>query len=308
MSDYKRIFNKLAGVQNNVPEYRLFTQQYDPSETMVTIPLSDSRDMLIDDSGSAFRRPGYRNIDDAVWHSLFCDKTDAVGVRGQDLVLINGESYRTLATGITTRASYAQVLDEIFYVADFNQGRVSQGVRLPWPDMPTVPYDSDRFFVQHIPAKLIAFWQNRIWLARENFVVCSEPWAYGLFDLHQSTFPFGDEVTMLRPVAGGVYISTTKKVYFLTGSEPGKMEAKVAAESPALAWSDSQVLVPAKVMGLDPELGDVALWMAEDGAYMGLSNGVAVNMTETMVEFPAGNGHGACLPFGEHLFFCMDKQ
>ena len=308
MSEYQRIFNKLAGLQNNVPEYRLFTQKYDPSNPEVTIPLSGAQDMLIDDSGSAFTRPGYTSVDDAVWHSLFRDKTDALGVRGQDLVVLHGVSWRTVDTGITERVSYAQAETDIYYMAGHKHGFIRDGVRHEWPGKAELPYETDRSFVNVFPAKLVGYWLSRLWLASENYVVFSEPYAFGMFDLHQNTIPFTDEITMLRPVSNGVFISTTKKVYFLSGNEPKEFHLDVASDSPALAWADSKTLIPAQIMGLDPNLGDVALWAAENGLYMGLPDGTAVNMTETVIEFPRGSGHGACQPFREHLFFCTDKQ
>ena len=310
MSQYIRIFNKLAGLQNNMPEYRLFTQKYDPSQPEVTIPLSGARDMMLDDSMSIYTRPGYRNVDYAVWHSLFRDKTDPLGVRGQELVLIgpDAEYHRVLDTDITTRVSYAQVETDIYYMAGHRCGVVREGVRHPWPGVADLLYETNRSLVGVFPAKLVAYWLGRIWLATENFIVFSEPYAFGSFDLAQNTIPLTDSITMLRPVAGGIFISTTKKVYFLSGNEPKDFQMRVASTSPVLDWADSKVLFPAQFLGLDPKLEDVALWSAEDGNYMGLPDGTAVNMTETMVEFPRGSGHGACQPFREHLFFCTDKQ
>lgn len=307
MASYQKIFDRIAGLQNNIPEYRLFTQKYDPSNPEVTIPASDGLNMMLDDSGSPFRRPGYFSVDEAVWHSLFCDNGEAVGVRGQDLVLLQDDGYRILASGITSRTSFAQVNDEIYYTAGANQGRVVAGRHEDWPEIPHFVYETDRSFVRNFPATLVAFWLARVWLARDNFIVCSEPLGFGAFDLHQNTIMFDDEVTMMRPVADGMFVSTTKKIYFLHGKEPNGLERKDLVCPPVHEWAYSQVLVPANEVGMDPKVGDVALWAAEDGIYAGLSGGAAVNLTDQMVEFPRGHGRGACAPHGGQLFFCIDK-
>jgi hypothetical protein len=310
--DYKKIFVKVSGLQNNLPEYRLYSPDRSDNFEEVKMPLSGARDVLIDDSLRARTRPGYGEVDSSAWHSLFCDTTDAVGVRGQDLVLINASgiipTFSVLTSGITDRVSYAQVNNEIYYTSGAKQGRVVDGRHLPWLETAIVPYETNRSFVPSIPAKLVAFHLARIWLAQDNFVVFSEPLGFSLFDLHQNSILFDDEVVMMRPVKTGIFISTTKKVYFLSGNEPNDLAPAVVAHAPALPWSDSQTLIESQRVGLEPGVGKVAAWVGTDGIYFGTPDGVAVNATEAMIEIPPGYGHGASVPFEDHLFFCMNKS
>jgi len=301
--DYSTIFSILGGLNNRVSPIRI---PYDREEGISQ--MSATHNIIVDETGAARVRPGYTPLAEGPWHSLFYDGGEIVGVKGQQLCLLtpvdSGADVRVLAVGFNDRASFAQVNDDIYCTCGNVQGIVSEGSFRPWPATMNYGRETDRVFTGPFPARHIAFHLGRIWLATGNVVAFSEPLGFSLFDLANSIIPFDAPVLMMRPVAGGIFISTSKAVYFIPGNEPQEFERKVACATPAREWSVACRLLASERLGLDPG-SEMATWVARDGIYVGAPNGTVSNLTEAEVIFPATASGGACGFFEEHLFFTI---
>jgi hypothetical protein len=276
--DFYPIFERTIGLDNKVEDFRI---PYSEDEGIVA--LSRTQNVIIDDVGGIEVRPGKVLVSEGAWHSIFCDGGDMVGVKDGDLCLRLDTQDVVLAPGFDQRVSCCMVNGEIYYTSGDKNGRVVAGTHQPWPAM-EYGRDTDIQFSGPIPARHIAFHLSRIWLANGNLVVFSEPLGFSLFDLGNSAMLFDAPVVMIRPVEGGVYISTTKKVYFLAGRKIGETVLKVVSEVPAVEWSACQRLIPGKDLGFETE-EFYAAWVSESGLFIGNSQGQVVNITKDHVDF-----------------------
>jgi hypothetical protein len=262
----------------------------------------------VDDTGMAKRRKGLTELDDAPWHSVFCDGWDCVGVRdGALCAILDVEpfQYVVLREGLSEeRVGFAQVNKDIYYTCGDMKGRISNNEHRAWAWTEYVGPKTDRVFSPPPPAKHIAFHNARIWLAIDNYLVASEPLGWSWFDLHGQGRLLDSDIRMLKPVKGGMYISTETKTYFMTQGGTQEELLVTAAEYPALSWSAANELVDGFEIGIE-EPGPFAVWVSPRGACVGSPSGIVINQTRNQVVFPETDPVGASVLRGYNLIFTM---
>jgi len=300
---YSTIFKGLTGLNNKLQPMRA---PYDREIGIQAVTASEN--FIFDDSQAARLRPGFSGLHDLPWSALFANHEFTFGVSGGILFKIDiGESGITtfpLAGGLAQRPDYARVNDAIYYVAGERNGRVVDGIHFGWNPMNGYGRDTDRVFSGPPRADHIAFHLARIWLGTKEGIVFSEPLGFGLFDLHRSFIPTDAPVNMLCAVKDGLFISTTKKIYFLPGNAPNEFQLIEKDAAPAKEWSLLPYLAPAQKLGLEFS-GDVALWVGGDGVYAGLPDGNTVNLTLSGIKFPETLPFGASVIFEDQFMFCL---
>jgi len=300
---YSMIFKGLSGLNNILQPMRA---PYDRELGIQAVTASEN--FMFDDSMAGRTRPGFVQLNALDWSSLFANEACMMGVSGGILLRIEpGEDAivtAPLASGFSQRPDFAHVNDAIYYVAGAKNGRIVDGLHFAWNQTSGYGRETDRVFSPPPAADHIAFHLARIWLGTKDGVVFSEPLGFGLFDLHRSFIPTDAPVTMLCAVAGGLFVSTTKKVYFLAGNTPNEFQLIEKDAAPAKEWSLLPDLVSARLLGLDFS-GKVALWVGEDGVYAGLPDGNLANLTFANVRFPETLPFGASVIFEDHFMFCL---
>lgn len=303
--DFSTIFSKVAGLNNVVEDFRI---PYSEEEGITT--MSATANIVVDDLGGAEVRPGYLGVEAGVWESIYCDGGEMVGVKDGSLCLVDpGTPSLVLEPGFSGRVSYCMVNGEIYYTAGDKKGRVVNGAHYPWP-VTSYGRETNRKFSDPMPARHIAFHLSRIWLGNGNLLAFSEPLAFSLFDLANTGTLFEAPITMLRPVDGGLYISTTKKVYFLRGRKISEIELKQVSDSPAIEGSCCHSLLPGTSLGLESE-DFFAAWTSPDGVFVGDMQGKVSNITKESVIFPLDKEEyentGASGVVSGRLFFHIGK-
>lgn len=300
---YTKIFNKISGLNNKVHAKRAV---WDPEEGISD--LSASQNFMIDDTGGAYVSPPPVSLDSGSWRCGFSTNEGILAVTGDELHVIsldNGFSSRMLCSGIGRTVDYAQVNDAVYFVSEEKQGRVVSGNFFPWNEPTGYGRDTNRVFSGIFPSRHIGFHLGRIWVSAEEFIAFSEPLGFGLFDLANSIFMVDGQITMIRPVGGGgMFLSTTKKVYFLSGSTPNEFQLIEKDAAPAVEWAVSKEDIHASMLGLESDL-KTALWVGRDGVYAGFADGTLRNLTEERVVFPDVANFGAGAVFGSHFIFCL---
>lgn len=300
---YSIVFKGLTGLNNIIQPMRA---PYDRELGIQAVTASEN--IIFDNSMAARLRPGLFELDDLPWSCLFANETCMIGVRGGSLFRIEPgiETVLTfpIASGFTQRIDYTNVNDAIYFVSGEKNGRIIEGIHFPWNATGGYGRDTDRVFSGPPVADHIAFHLARIWLGTKNGIVFSEPLGFGLFDLHRSSIPTDAPVTMMCAVKDGLFVSTTKKVYFLAGNEPNNFQLVEKDAAPAKEWSLLSGLVDARALGLDFS-GEVALWIGADGVYAGLPDGNVANLTFENVKFQETLPFGASIVFEDQFMFCL---
>ncbi len=75
-------------------------------------------------------------------------------------------------------------------------------------------------FDQPAPSgRLVAFWRGRSLVASGNVLYASAPNRWEAFDLRRDFKQFSADITMVQPVADGLYVGTEKALSFLAGTQ-----------------------------------------------------------------------------------------
>jgi hypothetical protein len=68
--------------------------------------------------------------------------------------------------------------------------------------------------------QLLELYNQRIYIAQNNVLFYTEPLNYELYNEVFNFFPFDTKITMIMSSGTGLYISTVKDIYYLTGAMP----------------------------------------------------------------------------------------
>ena len=249
-------------------------------------------------------------------HSLYCDDGPCYVIKefasdGAIEQVAADLSLTGIRSGLTKYARMDFEKDPdggTFYANGFENGKIVDGISIPWPDMSDhVGGDTSRYFSKAPIGEHIALGHGRAWISYEEngkyIVAYSEPFAYGKFDLTRCYFLFESSVRMIRPVDNGIYISDSNKTYFYRGTDPTDMEIITVANFPAIEWSDAIDKVEASDIGFDKGLS--VLWASPEGAILGHSSGTVVNLNKEKIIYPEDVRQGAGLLRGYHFWHVM---
>jgi hypothetical protein len=251
--------------------------------------LAEAVNVTVSDSGRRIEtRKGYVSLASGNCHSLFCYTGDCLMVKEDSLFRLDKASPGTLSTVATGFAGvdhvgFAQVGNDIYYTSASKYGIVTGGGGSKlWTSLPYIGPDTNKDFSGPFPARHIAFHASRIFLSIDNRITFSEPFAYSWFDLHGSTLQLDSTVVMMRPVDGGMFISTLSATYFLKGREPKDFELILVASYPALEWSGCAQTISGFNLGFQ-EPGEYAAWNSTMGLCVGSPSGAFYNLTKDTV-------------------------
>lgn len=133
--------------------------------------------------------------------------------------------------------------------------------------------------------KLLAFWRGRALVAVGSVLYASKPFNQELVDLRRDFKQFPDDITLVQPVDGGVFVGTTTELAFLAGNEWDKLSyTRVIAGRVVLGsgvTAPGEFIKRAEVSGM-PKFGDgVAMICIADGHIVaGFGDGGVVRMTQ----------------------------
>lgn len=125
------------------------------------------------------------------------------------------------------------------------------------------------------PGEIIRALGGRIYTAKGKTLRYSQPYRLGLTSLHHDYIEMEDDITIVEPVAGGVYIGAGGAVWFLQADMSTLRKVSVAA-----AVKRSSLLVSGEHFNPKVVPGDapVALWLSAAGYIVGMPDGNIVNL------------------------------
>jgi hypothetical protein len=127
-----------------------------------------------------------------------------------------------------------------------------------------------------------------LYVAKDDAIYISDPLC-DYYDTRVGYRRFTKEITMLRAVDGGLYVSDDK-VWFVKGLANEDFQREEAYHSPAIAYTD--VSLNGKYVD-DNMVGNVAMWTSQNGICLGDGNGAVLNLTDARYTFTArGQGTG----------------
>ena len=288
------ILKGALGINNKIDPMR---HQYNP-DTGVGF-LAEAINCDIDDSEMISRRSGQIELSAISSHSLFCDKGDCFVI--QDREINNDAALYKVGTDFSllgirsdltkgARVSFCQIGTKTYYSSRYQNGFIEEGISYPWPVNTThVGANTVRAFYDAPLGTHIAFFQSAIWIAKDRVIYVSEPNAFGKFDFSRRYFQLGSDVKMIKPVAGGVWVSDSAKTGFISsGSKFEDMQYLKKSSFPAHEWSENIELVDlSNTMFQIPGLS--AVWSSDAGLCIGSQDGELTITTENKLIYPSGS-------------------
>jgi len=283
------VIERVAGINN-----KLDTKSVKALESG-HVYVAEAVNLDIDDNGAASVRNGQISLSSVPSHSCFCDGGDyfVAQDRTSDTALYqvdNGFALTGIRSGLTkgARISFFQQGKKTFYAHGYQNGVITLGVSAAWPIATYYGPDTLKEFTSAPVGTHIAYHLGRAWIAVENVIYCSEPFKPGLFRMAKYFFQFGTDVRMIRPVAGGVWVSDSETTGFIANAEnwDGQKYSRTL-EYPAHEWSDNQRLVD--LSGSRYQVpGMSAVWSSDKGLHIGTPDGQLLNVTADNLFYPSG--------------------
>ena len=224
-------------------------------------------------------------------HSLFCDGGECVFVCSSKLYLFETDfSHRELCILTSDDfMAYTQVGDRIYFTNNKDKGYVENGISCVWEKAHDyVGPTTQKIFTGPFAGNHLAYHGGRIYISTDNVLWYSQYAALDWYDMARNFVPFNTHIRMIKPVPGGLYVSTSKAIYFLEGLVPGDFIQKKLTSYPALEWSDAiDYLDGADIPDLEIS-GLCALWTTREGVMLGTQEGQVINLNKKKVVYPEG--------------------
>lgn len=239
--------------------------------------LSVGTNVDIDDEFMVKMSTGYEKIFSGDCHSLWSnrDKTFGLFVDGGSLKIIhqNLATPTTLLSGLYPKSPmcYAEGGGFIFFSNREIVGCIRDGIAYPFPviDQP--------FKKRMVGGHILEYFNSRLYAAGTEMIVYSDAASPFIMDERDNATQLLGQITMMKAIADGMYVSHGNTVAFLSGLSPSEFRYIPVNDSPA---------IPGMSMTLEGEevakgiMGRVAIWWAEDGCFIGLPEGQVKNLTQ----------------------------
>ena len=262
--------------------------------------------VTIDQTGWIGRREGFTPVLSGCVHSLYSDGKLCVYVADNTLFnLLDDYSSEVVKADLVSnnKMAYAEVNGEFYYTNGIDFGIVrATGVYADWEALNYVGQETNRVFDGPRAGNHLAFYTGRVFVAEGDVLWWSEPYAFSWYDRTRNFIQYPSRIKMVKPVENGLFVSDEQDTYFVSGREPKDFRQNVVAPYPAVEWSDAIDYVETWEIGLDNlEPGLCAVWASLEGACMGSSNGIFLNLNKKKVIYPEVGTYGASIVKGYHF-------
>lgn len=264
-----------------------------------------------DRTGRISMRKGYEATDvTADCHSLFCDGGDCCFVTGDALCLLNSDfSYKELRNVTPgNKMAYCQVGDRVYYTNGVEKGFVLGGLSYGW-EKPSVVYgqqDSTRVKTGPPIGSLIAYYNDRAYVAQGNYLWGSDRGATTVFDPIAGRLGFESNITFVMPVKEGIYVGTERSVAFLRGNS--YHDFRYERKRTYGAITGTAIYAEAELIPVVEGVQDVGILCTSSGGVLyGTSQGDIINLTRYKLKMPEAL-FGAAVKINEDYIVCLEPR
>jgi len=296
----RRLFSALTGLNTVTDPTRI---NFDPESGISDLGVAVN--VTLDQTGWISRREGYTSVLAGNTHSLYSDGALCVYVVDNTLYQLLPDYSSVIIVDLVSNAkmAYTIVNTDLYYTNGIDFGIVSNdGMYKAWVAQDYIGPVTNKVFDGPRAGNHLAFFAGRVFVAEENVLWWSEPYAFSWYDRTRSYIQYSSNIRMIKPVENGIFVSDEKKTYFLSGRNPKEFNQLVVAQYPAIEWSEAIDYVETWEISLDNlDPGLCALWVSLEGACLGTSTGIFLNLNKKKVIYPAVGTYGTSLVKGYHF-------
>lgn len=283
------VFEKVTGINNVADPERLVC---DPSTGIAE--LAAAVNVEVDNTGRIKRRKGYEKLRSESSHSIFAVDDVCLYVSGDAMFRLYSDGSRNgIRSGLVVGApmDYVAVDDKIYHCNGFDNGVfwISDNKDHVWIGEAYVGPPL-KYGISAVPpvGELLGIMGGYMLIASKSILYISMQFAYSWYRLSKDVVPFPstERITMLKPVVGGVWLGTSKAVYFLDSPDPNQWKLVLRANSPVC--KGTATYVSGAIVGDKVVPGVGVIWTGADGIYFGNESGDAENLTSKKLSYDIG--------------------
>lgn len=134
------------------------------------------------------------------------------------------------------------------------------------------------------PGRMLAMHRGRLLSADGAFLFYSLPWALGLYRPAYDFITLDEDITLVKPVEGGVYVATTSATYFLAGGDISKADPTKIAPYGAIKGTAAKL----------PNSLDL-MWHTPRGPVTASQDGNLALMQDAQIAYPSASAGASIL-------------
>lgn len=255
--------------------------------------LTEAPNIDIDNRGKARRRFGNTKkfTPSGALHSMWSNDRICFFVDSTTLKrLFEDYTSSIIRSNVTSLPmDFVDVNEEIYYSSASVNGYIKNGVDVQFSD-PGINYKAKPPHGQHIEN-----YNGRNYITQNHTIWITDAYAYGRVDMRKGFISMKDEITMIKAVDDGIYVSIgdiddRSSVIFLGGSGPEDFTYRVVADYGAI--EGTAVKPRSAFIGENGISGTTVMWTSRKGICRGANGGSFENLTAGRYEVP-DNRYGA---------------
>jgi len=289
-----KIFNRSKGLNTKDDPARI-----DDNELSIAVNVDVSPE------GRISRRKGYSSIFDSGCHSLFSAGDYMLAVVSGKLSMVEKDGTISVVTDVVDSHTirYQMVGPVVYGISPSIKFIIKDKIFYPWVVGENNGVTTDRQFYAPPYGQLIAHHSSRLYIADGSVAYFSEPFRYDLFELFPGHIPFGRRLSLMAPVADGMWYADNRDAYFISGMDPAK-DIVMRKFSGAGAAEGTGILIPGEKVGSGRMAGsNVVAWCGKS-ICIGGPGGYFKNISGEKLELPNANTGSGYYHDGR-LMFCL---
>lgn len=133
------------------------------------------------------------------------------------------------------------------------------------------------------PGQIVRHGFGRLWVARDNVLMFSCPVSPGIYRPMDDYLMFRKRITVLEPIADGIWLCTPDETFFIQGPSPEQMAVQLVSRHGGLEGTGMPLDAAKFGAALGGISGRVAYWFGDNGASIGLPQGQVRSFMEGRV-------------------------
>lgn len=255
--------------------------------------LAEAENVDIDNEGKVKRRNGYTRIftPSDKMHSLWSNDRICLFVDGTTLTRLFADySVETIRTNVGNQPmSFVDVNENVYYSNATVNGYIDSMGNDNQHATPTDNYKEKTKVGQHIE-----YFNGRIYIAKNETIWYTDAYNYGVIDMRTNAIKMKDEVTMMKAVDDGIYVSIgdindRSSIIFLSGRTPGVSSVTSSVSNDQFTSIniadygaiEGTAVKPKSAFIGDGTAGKKVLWTSRKGICLGENGGKFTNLTAT---------------------------
>ncbi len=275
------IFHRTLGLNTNV-DPAAFTRSQDGR-----VYLMSCNNVVTGDNGRLNRCIGLSAVVSGACHSVHSTGQDLYFCQGNTVYSLDGEIPKAIGTldsdaPIRCHSIFNGREHVTFFASEAQCGIISRGAISPWVKGAYHGPETAKRFDGPIPGHLLAYGMGRMWIASGNSFWMSLPGNPYLYRQDQGRFTGQGRITMLVPVARGVWFSDPGGIFFMPSEDGASFPLVKKADYPALEGVPPEIT--AGTLPFDGAGGTGHIVPTLRGfCYLG-DDGAFINLTQRVLE------------------------